>query len=77
MCVAYCCNLGCSYGHWWLFLVFLNFKNTNLVYGLGGSAVQLAVFSVLAYFGVVYVILGLVIHLLGSRHARRVYVVNK
>jgi len=60
-----------------LFLVYLNLKNTNLIYGLGGSAVQLVVFGVLAYFGLLILMLGIFISVLASMGARPVYVVNK
>ena len=60
-----------------LYLVYLNFKNTNLIYGLGGSAVQLAVFGVLAYFGFLILILGIVVSVFASMAEQRVYVVNK
>ena len=60
-----------------LFLVYRNFKKTNLVYGLGGSTVQLAVFGALAYFGVFVLITGLVVFVLASVGVRPVYVVNK
>jgi hypothetical protein len=60
-----------------LTLVIINFKNTNIVYGLGGSAVQLTVFGALAYLGIFILIIGLILAILGSLGAERVYVVNK
>ncbi|RDH46358.1 hypothetical protein [Zooshikella ganghwensis] len=58
-------------------LIFINFKNTNLIYGVGGSLIQLSLFSVLAYFGFFVLILGTVIFILLGMGAKPVYVVNK
>lgn len=60
-----------------LTLGFFNFKNTNIAYGLGGSAVQLTVFGALAYLGIFILIVGLMLAIIGSLGAERVYVVNK
>ncbi|WP_299379146.1 hypothetical protein [uncultured Kiloniella sp.] len=60
-----------------LFLIIQNFRATNFLYGFGGSIVQISVFSVLAYFGVIILILGVFLSIIASIGAKRVYVVNQ
>jgi len=60
-----------------LFLVYLNFKSTNIIYGFGGSAVQVLMFGALAYFGAFILIIGLALTIFGSMGGQRVFVVNK
>lgn len=60
-----------------LFLAFINFKETNLIYGLGGTTVQMIVFGGLAYVGIFVLILGVVLSVMASLGTERVYVVNK
>ncbi|MCZ4279598.1 hypothetical protein O4H49_02335 [Kiloniella laminariae] len=60
-----------------MYLVFKNFKETNFVYGLGGSIVQLSIFGVLTYLGIVVLIITIAIFIVGNMGAQRVYVVNR
>lgn len=58
-------------------LVYFNFRMTNLLYGLGGSALQLGLFIPLAYIGTFFVLLGLVLSIFLFAGAKPVYVINK
>lgn len=42
-----------------LYLTFVNFKKTNLIYGLAGSTVQIVLFGTLAYIGIAVLIVWL------------------
>lgn len=58
-------------------LVYFNFKKTNFVYGVGGSVLQISVFSILAYIGVFVAIVGLVLMFVSEAGVQRVRVINK
>lgn len=47
-------------------LIYFNFKRTNLAYGLGGSALQISAFGILAYIGLAVLMIGLVLWVLSS-----------
>lgn len=54
-----------------------NIRQTNLVYGIGGSIVQLGLFSVLAYVSITMMIVVLFFQFLMLASAKRVYVINR
>jgi hypothetical protein len=54
-----------------------NIRQTNLVYGIGGSIVQLGIFSVLAYVSITVMIVVLFFQFLMLVSAKRVYVINR
>ena len=58
-------------------LVFFNFKRTNLLYGVGGSVLQLSLFVPLAYLSVYLIIAGFFLYVLCGAAVQRVHVVNK
>lgn len=57
-------------------LAYINFKRTNMTYGIGGTALQMSVFGLLAMAGVFVLILGLIAWFLGRADAQPVYVVD-
>lgn len=60
-----------------LWLIYTNFKRTNVIYGIGGSALQIAVFTALAWIGIPILLAVLFIEFLVIATARPVYVVNR
>ena len=58
-------------------LVVLNFRRTNLAYGLGGSAIQLTTFGILTAMGPFIFAIGLVFSVVMAAGAKPVWVVNK
>ncbi|RDU94564.1 hypothetical protein [Trinickia dinghuensis] len=58
-------------------LVFDNVKQTNMLYGIGGSVVSLGLFSVLAWIWLPLMAIGLVCYFLTLMSAKPVYVVNR
>lgn len=59
-----------------LILIFTNFKKTNLLYGIAGSAIQLAIFGILAQISLVLFVILAVGAIIESVSAKPVYVVN-
>ncbi|WP_120497474.1 hypothetical protein [Kiloniella sp. EL199] len=59
------------------FLIIKNFRATNFLYGFGGSIMQLSAFSVLAYFGVIVLVLGIALSIIANMGAQRIYVINQ
>jgi len=53
-------------------LVYFNFKHTNFVYGVGGTVLQISLFSALAFVGFFILILGLVLSFLAGLGTQRV-----
>ncbi len=53
-----------------------NFLNTNIIYGIFGTAIQFSLLSVIAYFGVMVLVIYLVGSIMLSLGAERVVVVN-
>lgn len=58
-------------------MIFGNIRQTNLLYGIGGSIVQLGIFSVLAYVSITVMIVVLFFQFLMVASAKRVYVINR
>ena len=58
-------------------LIFFNFKKTNLLYGTGGTLLQLSLFGVLSIFGMALLIPAAVLAIFFSPTAKPVYIVNK
>lgn len=59
------------------FMIYSNIKRTNLVYGIGGSVVQLGLFFALAYISIPFVIIGLFCYFFTLASAKPVYIVNR
>lgn len=60
-----------------LWVVISNIRRTNLAYGVGGSAIQLPIFAVLAYFGIIALAIGFALMLVGgASSATPVRIVN-
>jgi len=58
-------------------LVYVNIRRTDAAYGIGGSVVQLGLFSVLAWVWLPLMVLGLIGQFLLLMTAKPVYVVNR
>jgi hypothetical protein len=58
-------------------LVYTNVKNTSLAYGLGGSVVQIAGFSVLAWISIPVLFIVLIWQFVVLSVAQPVYIVNR
>lgn len=58
-------------------LIYVNFKCTNAVYGVGGSVLQLSLFGYLAYMSIPLFILGLVLWFIKDLDVVNVRVINK
>lgn len=67
MIVSICIYLG---------IAIYNFMNTNIVYGIFGTAIQFSLLSIFAYFGVIILVVYFVGSILLSMGAERVVVVN-
>jgi hypothetical protein len=60
-----------------LSLFYINFKKTNLLYGITGSALQLLIFGALAQTSITIFIIIILGALCNAFYAKPVYVVNK
>lgn len=58
-------------------LLFYNLKKTNVIYGIGGTSIQLLLFAILAYFGIFVLMFGFIISIITASFAKPVYVINK
>lgn len=58
-------------------LVYANIRKTNAVYGIGGSIVQLGLFSLLAWISLPFIVFGLACQFFLLLTAKHVYVVNR
>ncbi|MDN7179202.1 hypothetical protein M0D69_14530 [Caballeronia sp. SEWSISQ10-4 2] len=59
-----------------IWLVYLNFRNTNLLYGIGGSAIQMWLFWSLAWIGIPVLIVFMFCQFMMLMDTRPVYIVN-
>lgn len=59
-----------------IWMIFRNVKQTNIVYGIGGSLTQLLIFSVLAYLSLPLLIISLLLQFMATS-GRRVYVIRR
>lgn len=60
-----------------LWLVYVNVKQTNLIYGIGGSVLQISVFSLLAWVSIPVLALVLLCQFLVLAAAKPVYIINR
>jgi hypothetical protein len=60
-----------------LWLVYENFRNTNLLYGIGGSALQMGVFASVALISIPLLVFIMVCHFIVLADSRPVYIVNR
>ncbi|MFV1874050.1 MAG: hypothetical protein ACMZ64_12080 [Oleiphilus sp.] len=62
-----------------LYQIYYNFKRSSLLFGLGGTVLQLSVFGILAYIGTIFLVIGVVcvVALAFLSPTQSVYVVNK
>lgn len=63
-------------------LIYFNFKKTNVLYGVGGTVIQLIVFSILTYFLLIIGFIAIFLAILfagaiGSGAIKPVYVINR
>jgi hypothetical protein len=66
--------IGIALAGW---VVYKNVKNTDLLYGVGGSTAQIVLFGFLAYAGLPIMIFGLLCYFTVLATAKPVYVVNR
>jgi hypothetical protein len=58
-------------------LIYINFKKTNIAYGIGGTAIQIGLFVPLAFLGMLFIVIGLVLNIVYFFYAKPVFVINK